>query len=1291
MAITINSFTPSNSVASVTEGSTLTMSVNATEDQGYALLYQWQQKSPGTSTWVTVPGATQPTYTTPTLNAVDDATYYRVLVYTVSPSQQQYAPGTNGVEINMVPATIILVSQQLNENYAVSIGGTIQMEHRTTLSGGAADVESNVNTINYQWQVSNDSGSTWNNVVIGGDISVLTETIVNTEVTPSIYIKRSVLTYSNIPFTQNLKQYRVVVTSSIASNSPFTSDPTAIIVGASITITKQPGTGTDVTSFYKYNPSDTTSGFTTLTTTASSSAGSFSTLSYQWQYRYSSEDNFEDIVGTGNILFNCTGYDTDSLYLYEVKYLPYFEIRCVISGTALETNAITDVVDITTLQLVVMTTNVNDITIAENSFTILTATVNTNTVTGTAGDVYTKWQQSVDSGNTWTDITSYELNSNPLYTTPSLTSSNSGILYRVQVDGQDCTNEPFYSPDASGAEITVFSFVTINASPAQTSVFNNQIASFAVSATSSNSATLSYQWQVSTNSGSSWSNISNGGIYTGANTNLLLIDPATVSMSGYRYRCVVNAPNTISSVTSSYASLSVYDDVFTSITSINDRYLYEFDALEFSVTAQSASLSAISYQWQKSTNYNPNNPTAATWSDISGAQSSTFSIASVSPSDEGYYRCKLTSFGGTITYTNAAFVDVVSLAITVTANNPSNVSVIEFENNTLTLSVIATPTINSDLTFEWQYNSNPTGSIGWSVFGSGFGGSSPNSANYTPQAFTRAQTGLRVRCKVNGTGIPGDWYSNETVIEVIRRVTFIPIPSTVSIASNEYQTIDISLVSTGGSVTYQWQYRTSSSGSWINAIGYDTQAINILGYASSNQLPSAGSLIVQDDWQIRCLVSVTDASQYQYFTASTGLVTTNISPAGSQIVVNPSTNATIDLLSASIKPIRYSFETSKVGAAIGTVVCIPKPGGYVNPGSTGGDDSMSWNKPHSSVATSDNATKLKYDGRFVGWIPLSASNLMTGNMDGATLNAAEFPELARIMGNTFGGSINAYVASTGYLPPKTGNDGTSGGVSGTFALPLVFGKKLFGTGKVNNNGASVSVVTRFTPTGGSGSLNQIGYIGGDYNYDELEQLPPGSNPNGTAGNDAITPSTFTIGSFKTQGWEDVSIDISTSYNESISWSAGPLSTKTFTSPTQHQHFVTSYAAVPESITQKIGRWQQDGIGTCSAKQVNPEIGLMIAGVPYIDAQQGHIHGLSLTDASADGSGHGSGRGGVGSDTVGSTLTQANTGSFVSNGTLVMSKQSNTLWNSQLVFKLENAEKMGIITPQYRLKYYIKAW
>lgn len=95
---------------------------------------------------------------------------------------------------------------------------------------------------------------------------------------------------------------------------------------------------------------------------------------------------------------------------------------------------------------------------------------------------------------------------------------------------------------------------TISAHPADVALCSGSNTSFSVTA----SGTTGVQWQVSTNSGSTWSNVSNGGVYSGATTTTLSITGATVSLDNNLYRCVASNSTSSCSVNSNSAMITVY-------------------------------------------------------------------------------------------------------------------------------------------------------------------------------------------------------------------------------------------------------------------------------------------------------------------------------------------------------------------------------------------------------------------------------------------------------------------------------------------------------------------------------------------------------------------------------------------------------------------------------------------------------------------------------------------------------------------------------------------------------------
>ncbi len=94
---------------------------------------------------------------------------------------------------------------------------------------------------------------------------------------------------------------------------------------------------------------------------------------------------------------------------------------------------------------------------------------------------------------------------------------------------------------SSTHSITKTDYITVNQAPAITSqpvsttIMATQNATFSVTATFAGT----YQWQVSTNGGTSYTGITNSGVYSGASTASLLITGASQSMSNYRYRCLI--------------------------------------------------------------------------------------------------------------------------------------------------------------------------------------------------------------------------------------------------------------------------------------------------------------------------------------------------------------------------------------------------------------------------------------------------------------------------------------------------------------------------------------------------------------------------------------------------------------------------------------------------------------------------------------------------------------------------------------------------------------------------------
>ncbi|HRI25439.1 MAG TPA: M36 family metallopeptidase, partial [Ferruginibacter sp.] len=116
---------------------------------------------------------------------------------------------------------------------------------------------------------------------------------------------------------------------------------------------------------------------------------------------------------------------------------------------------------------------------------------------------------------------------NPVAASPSTTTT-----YTVLHDnGAGCVRQ-------GNITINVNLRPTVTAQPTNVTACATSTATFTVGGVGTG---LAYQWQLSTTgAGGPWTNLANGAPYSGVNTATLTVNPVTVAMSGYRYRCILS-------------------------------------------------------------------------------------------------------------------------------------------------------------------------------------------------------------------------------------------------------------------------------------------------------------------------------------------------------------------------------------------------------------------------------------------------------------------------------------------------------------------------------------------------------------------------------------------------------------------------------------------------------------------------------------------------------------------------------------------------------------------------------
>ena len=120
----------------------------------------------------------------------------------------------------------------------------------------------------------------------------------------------------------------------------------------------------------------------------------------------------------------------------------------------------------------------------------------------------------------------------------TITGSQTLFLYPegVAVNGSDTLFV------ADGDNQTVLVGLALSPPPTSSSPGNHTVAvGGSASFTVTSNVSASYQWQLSTNGGASWSNVSNGSTYGGATTATLTVSNATAAMNNNQYRAVLAA------------------------------------------------------------------------------------------------------------------------------------------------------------------------------------------------------------------------------------------------------------------------------------------------------------------------------------------------------------------------------------------------------------------------------------------------------------------------------------------------------------------------------------------------------------------------------------------------------------------------------------------------------------------------------------------------------------------------------------------------------------------------------
>ncbi|MCB0696057.1 MAG: T9SS type A sorting domain-containing protein [Chitinophagaceae bacterium] len=828
---------------------------------GTNLTYQWQV-SYNSGNWANLTNTggyvnvTTPNMKVTTSQSLNGTKYRCVVSGACTP------PDTSASALLTIYAPLTITSQPGNDT--ICPGGSTSF--RVLATGGSG--------LTYQWQVSTNGGSNWNNVTNGGVYANATT---------------NMLGVSNVTTGMNNYLYRCLIDE--LCSPVLISGSGRLNVYNPAVITAEPPKNTTICS-----------GGNVVYGVKATGAG----LSYQWYVH----NGLTNIPLTNGGIYS--GATTDTLRITGITAAPSAatkEYHCLVTGTCNTASTQTLILNINALPAI--TSNpVNDTACAGNdaSFAI--------TETGT-GTTY-QWQVSYN-GTTWTNLANTGGYTNVTTREMKVTTINGmdGSMYRCVVSGT-CTPPAI----SASAKLKVYSPLAIITQPSNEGVCPGGSTAFVVVADGTD---LTYQWQV--HNGTNWTNLTNTGVYSGATTSVLTLSNLTPANNNGRYRCIVNGKCSLPT-TSGEGHLDVYTPVAitnsgsipvntticsggsmsytvnvtgsnptyqwyvnngtgyvpvanggiysgatsatlyisgitTNVTATTRHYhcivtgpcntastntlhltinalpvitsqpvnstICEGGSANYSITATGT---AISYQWQF------HNGTA--WTNItnggiySNATTNTLAIVGAGASlNNTPYRCVVS--GACTPPVSSASARLYINTAPVVIQSPYSSTICSGDNTSFTIAAIGTAP-----TYQWQVDNGS----GWMNVTNGGIYSNATTATLNLTAVTTAVNGYKYRCVVSGTCSPTATSAAGTLtVNQPTVITANPVDKTIC----ENQTASFEVAATGKTLTYQWQEFNGSS--WANIANAGSYS-----GANTNKLVMVYIGASKNGYKYRCIV-----------------------------------------------------------------------------------------------------------------------------------------------------------------------------------------------------------------------------------------------------------------------------------------------------------------------------------------------------------------------------------------------------------------------------------------------------
>jgi sugar lactone lactonase YvrE len=276
------------------------------------------------------------------------------------------------------------------------------------------------------------------------------------------------------------------------------------------------------------------------------------------------------------------------------------------------------------------------------------------TVTATGSALSYQWQISTDNGDTFTNLSDGPGVSGAATSTLTVSGFATAGAAEYQVVITDGSGETVTS---NAATLTINAAPSITTQPQNATVTAGQSASetFLIAA-GGGTGPLSVQWEVSTNQGASFSNLSNGNGVAGATG-------TTLTLSGFaaagtaEYRAVVSDANGVTAI-SSPATLTINPaPAITTQPQNAVATVGQAASVAFTI-GESGGTGPVTIQWQVSTDNGSSFTDLSNGSGITGATTTTLTLSGLATAGSAEYRAVVTDANGVTATSNAATLTV---------------------------------------------------------------------------------------------------------------------------------------------------------------------------------------------------------------------------------------------------------------------------------------------------------------------------------------------------------------------------------------------------------------------------------------------------------------------------------------------------------------------------------------------------------------------------------------------------------------------------------------------------------